>query len=104
MKLAISTTKTNSVSVSLLENDGVVIKAEKENAFGSQVILPMIEELLKSQNISEKDLTEIVVDVGPGSFTGTRVGVAIANMLAYSLKIPVNGKQPPSEIATPHYE
>lgn len=54
-----------------------------------QVVLPMINELLKKQGISLKDLTLIEVNTRHGSFTGIRVGMAIANALSFALKIPV---------------
>lgn len=38
-----------------------------------------------------KGITAIEVNTGPGSFTGTRVGVAVANALGFALDIPVNG-------------
>lgn len=40
-----------------------------------------------------KDIKEIKVNIGPGSFTGIRVGVSVANALAWSLGIKVNGKK-----------
>ncbi len=71
----------------------------------SQVVLPMIKELLAKENKKLEDLTEIEVFEGPGSFTGLRVGAAIANALGYALKIPVNGKKPwEMEIVEPVYE
>ena len=36
---------------------------------------------------------EIEVDRGPGSYTGIRVGVSVANALGFALNIPVNGKK-----------
>ena len=59
----------------------------------SQVVIPMVGKLLKKQKATIQDITEIEVNRGPGSFTGLRVGVAIANALGYALKVPVNGKQ-----------
>jgi tRNA threonylcarbamoyladenosine biosynthesis protein TsaB len=58
----------------------------------AQVVLPMIEVLLKKHQLSYKDITAIEVNPGPGSFTGLRVGITIANTLSYLLKIPVNKK------------
>ena len=58
----------------------------------SQNVLPLIEKALQSEKLTLKDLTDIKVHPGPGSFTGVRVGVAVANTLGWSLKIPVNGK------------
>ena len=59
----------------------------------AQAVLPMIEELLKKHKLELKDISEIKVNPGPGSFTGVRVGVTIANTLGFLLKIPVNGKE-----------
>jgi len=59
----------------------------------SQNILPLIEKALQSEELTFKDLTDIKVHPGPGSFTGVRVGVSVANVLGWSLKIPVNGKR-----------
>lgn len=54
-------------------------------------ILPAIEGVLKNHKIELKDITAIAVNQGPGSFTGVRVGIAVANTLAWSLDIPVVG-------------
>lgn len=59
----------------------------------AQAVLPMIEELFKKYKLEFKDISEIKVNPGPGSFTGIRVGVSIANALGFLLKIPVNGKE-----------
>jgi tRNA threonylcarbamoyladenosine biosynthesis protein TsaB len=69
----------------------------------SQTVLPLIDKIVKDHNLSMKDITNIEVNRGPGSFTGLRVGIAIANALAFSLKIPVNNKKV-GEIEVPIYE
>jgi tRNA threonylcarbamoyladenosine biosynthesis protein TsaB len=74
----------------------------KKQKPGSQVLLPMIVAILKKKKLEFSNLTAIEVNVGPGSFTGTRVGVAIANALGYALDLPVNGKK--GKIAEPVYE
>jgi len=58
----------------------------------SQNLLPFLDEILKKKGIALKDITEIEVNEGPGSFTGLRVGAAVAMTLGYALGIPVNGK------------
>lgn len=52
-------------------------------------LMPVIENILKEANIVPKDLTEIVVANGPGSYTGLRIGITTAKTLAYALNIPV---------------
>lgn len=59
----------------------------------SQQLLPFIEETLNKKHLSFKDISEIEVFPGPGSFTGLRVGVSVANALGYALGIKVNGKE-----------
>lgn len=66
----------------------------------SQQTLPLIEELLKSHKRTICDITNINAATGPGSFTGLRVGLSIANMLGKLLNIPVNKNK---TIATPTY-
>lgn len=66
----------------------------------SQNVLPMIEKILHQQKINSSAIKEIKVNPGPGSFTGTRVGIAVANTLGWVLGVPVNGQK----IALPVYE
>lgn len=57
----------------------------------SKELLPKIDKLLKSQKVLAKKLKGVVVNLGPGSFTGLRVGITVANGFGYGLKIPVLG-------------
>jgi tRNA threonylcarbamoyladenosine biosynthesis protein TsaB len=68
---------------------------EKTGDLKSQNLLPLIEKILKKHKIDLRDLTGIKVNTGPGSFTGLRVGVSVANTLGWVLGIPVNGKKKP---------
>lgn len=101
LKLFIDTSSNKKTIIKL--NDEQLI--ENSRMQHSQVVLPMIERLLKKQKTKFSDITEIEVFEGPGSFTGLRVGVAIANALGFALKIPVNNKKPwKMEIVEPIYE
>ena len=90
--LAIDTaTKIGSVA---LYNDEVGIVGEinlyvKINH--SNVIMKSIDSLFDLSGYTIKDVDKIAVTTGPGSFTGIRIGVAIAKGLAYSLKKPIIG-------------
>lgn len=59
----------------------------------SQNVLPLSEKALKKQELTLRDIKAIEVNPGPGSYTGTRVGVAVANALGWVLGVPVNGKK-----------
>lgn len=55
----------------------------------AEVLLPMIGRVLDEAALTYQDMSAIAVTVGPGSFTGVRVGVAAARGLALSLNIPL---------------
>ncbi|GAB6099932.1 tRNA (adenosine(37)-N6)-threonylcarbamoyltransferase complex dimerization subunit type 1 TsaB [Halanaerocella petrolearia] len=57
----------------------------------SQRLMPQVIELIESSGYQVEDLEGIGVTVGPGSFTGTRIGMATAKSLAQSLDIPIVG-------------
>lgn len=81
-------------------------RLEVKSGLGSaQNVLPAIETLLGKKKLSLSDLKEIKVKTGPGSFTGLKVGVTIANTLGYLLGIPVNGKRVgPQDVVEPRYD
>lgn len=55
----------------------------------SKLLFPALMELFDRQRLSPKDLTMIACGVGPGSYTGIRVGAATAQSMAYALRIPL---------------
>lgn len=55
----------------------------------TQRVLPMVESLLAESKLSLKDLDAIAVSSGPGSFTGLRIGLSIAQGLAYGADLPL---------------
>lgn len=57
----------------------------------SDTLLTKIEELLSRNTLQLADLTGLVVYKGPGSFTGLRIGITVANSLGYALGIPILG-------------
>lgn len=92
-------TKDQKVVVVSLKKDGQMVESlSEENEYGSQVLLPLIKKILDIKKLGYKDIKGIEVSTGPGSFTGLRVGVSVANALGYSLGIPVNGKRQETEL------
>lgn len=57
----------------------------------SRYLVPRVEEGLKELKLNPDDLDLIAVGIGPGSYTGTRVGVVIAKSMAYACKKPLVG-------------
>ncbi len=86
--LYIDTKNQKVVTVSLKKDGKVVESISEENEYGSQVLLPLIMKVVGTHT-----LTAIEVETGPGSFTGLKVGVSVANAFGFSLGIPVNGKK-----------
>ena len=87
--LAISTSSSNA-SVSLLENDKVINELNNTNErTHSEKLMPLIDELLTSSSIPLSDINLIACDVGPGSFTGIRIGVATVKAIAEVRHIPI---------------
>jgi len=71
----------------LLDDKHIKIDAQKQ-----AIALPSaVQDFMKQNNVSMQDLTGIGVIVGPGSFTGIRMGIAYAKGLAIGLNIPVVG-------------
>ncbi len=91
--LLLDTANNKKITVGLNINGQEDIKTEKITSNKTQIILLMIDEILKKHSLELKDLSGIQINTGPGSFTGLRVGLAIANALSFALKIPINHKK-----------
>lgn len=84
--------ETSAASCQLGLHDGQTLRIiEERDARHSRVVLAMAERLLKENDKALRDLDSIAVCVGPGSFTGLRIGVAVAQGLAYAARLPVLG-------------
>jgi len=85
-------TSTKTCSVALI--DGKKLGDEISLHLGlshSERVIPLLDEILKRNGMAIKDIDGIAVSIGPGSFTGIRVGVSTARGLAQSLNIPLVG-------------
>lgn len=83
-------TATDVCSVALTQ--GMEVLGVKESADGnshSKNLLPFIDQVLHDNEKTTANLQGIVVSIGPGSYTGLRIGVSTAKGMAYSLGIPV---------------
>ena len=78
------------ITIGLFKNGEVISELTKESSKNHSIhTMPMIAEILKTNNLLPSYLNEIIVVNGPGSFTGVRIGVTIAKTLAYTLNIPI---------------
>lgn len=91
--LILDTSDNKKITVGLITNGKKDIRTEKITSNKTQIILPIIDRILKRHLLMPKDLSEIKINTGPGSFTGLRVGLAIANALSFALKISINGER-----------
>jgi tRNA threonylcarbamoyladenosine biosynthesis protein TsaB len=76
------------------QGGGVTFLAERQERIGrghAERLVPMVEEALADTRLGFEDLERIAVAIGPGSFTGVRVGVAAARGLALALGIEAVG-------------
>jgi tRNA threonylcarbamoyladenosine biosynthesis protein TsaB len=85
-------TATPFVTVALHDGEDVVVeqRSEQRMKHGEQ-LAPLIDAALRVAGIVRQDLTAIAVGVGPGPFTGLRVGLVTARTLAFVLQLPVYG-------------
>jgi len=91
--LYIDTSDNKKITIGLGIDGKKTSQSEDTSLLRSEAALPLIDRICKHCNINIIDLDKINVNVGPGSFTGLRVGIAIANALSFLLKIPINGKK-----------
>lgn len=90
MKRLLLDTSTQALIIILLDDNEVidyVFKIVERNH--STILMPNISEILEKNNLKIKDIDEIIVGNGPGSYTGIRIGVTVAKTLSYTLNIPL---------------
>ena len=86
--LALETTD-RVASVALLTDYGCREKRIESPLRHEETVMPAVDELLAEAGVSPAQLTAVAVDVGPGSFTGVRIGVCHGNAMALALDLPI---------------
>ena len=72
-----------------IDENGNLLEERSENTLGHlQSLVPMAESLLKKACLAVKDISCVAASVGPGSFTGIRIGVSTARAFAQAMGIP----------------
>jgi tRNA threonylcarbamoyladenosine biosynthesis protein TsaB len=83
-------TATRNTSVALLRGDESIAEATgAEGAAAAETLLPAIDRLLRENGLRAAELDAFAVSIGPGSFTGLRVGLATLKGLAFGSERPV---------------
>ena len=86
-------TSSKNCSVSLSSNDELVshFEMEDDKYRHSELLTSSIQDILSENNLNSKDLDAISIGVGPGSFTGLRIGFSVAKGLCYPNKTKLIG-------------
>lgn len=85
-------TATKAASAALIDNGEIRSEFLINNrTMHSRNLMPLVEEAVKAAGIKKSDIDLFASTVGPGSFTGVRIGVATVKAMAYALKKPVVG-------------
>lgn len=89
--LAIDTSN-EALGIALYQNEQIIAEyvsiSKKKH---STRLMPAIVQMMDNADIEPRNLKKVVVAIGPGSYTGVRIGLSIAKTLAWSLNIPIVG-------------
>ena len=88
--LAIDST-TKKAAVALMLNDTTYVKEIDNEITHSEKLLPLVDEVLNENNVKVKDMDLLACTLGPGSFTGVRIGIATVKALAKVLNKKILG-------------
>jgi len=90
-KILVIDTATEYVYLSLVI-DGAEAGFAYQNDINNHAVtvMPLLDGILQASGVKLRELTEVVVGIGPGSYTGVRIGVSIAKMIGYLNGIPVS--------------
>ena len=92
MKILCIDTSSKLCSVAILEDKELIKKIELNNGLThSESLMPNIKNVFEDARLTINDINLIVCDIGPGSFTGIRIGIATAKAFSDSLNIPTIG-------------
>ena len=93
MKILGIDTSTKFCNLGLIEDEDILIEytingLKKKH---SSILVPAIKDLLKTIDLKMEEINGIAVSIGPGSFTGLRIGLGVAKGLSYTCSLPLLG-------------
>ena len=92
MKILALETSAKAVSAAVTEDGRVLASGFQDTGLThSRTLMPVVEHILKNADLTMADIGAVAVAVGPGSFTGIRIGVSAAKGLAFAASIPAVG-------------
>ncbi len=92
MKILAIDTASKICSVAILENDDIIDEVNLDNGqTHSENLMPMVAKILEKNHVTLADFELLSCCIGPGSFTGIRIGVASVKAMAEVAKLPVIG-------------
>lgn len=92
MRVLALDTSLRACSAAVAEDSVIAAERSVEMARGqAEAVMPLVAEVLREASLTVADLDRIAVTLGPGSFTGVRIGLAAARGLALAARLPVVG-------------
>ena len=91
MNKLIINTANDKLFIVLQKGDNVFCKLSESKMHHNETMLPLIDKILKENNVDIKEINELGVVIGPGSFTGIRVGIATIKAFRDSLGVQAKG-------------
>lgn len=80
------------VSVAILRSNGEVTQSQAvDHGMQGELTAELISKVVSDSGLKIEDITDVVVGVGPGPFTGLRVGLVTASVFAHAREIPIHG-------------
>lgn len=90
MKILSVSTSSNIASVSISENDKCILELNiNNNKTHSETLIPLMDKLFHETNLKLSDIGLVACDIGPGSFTGIRIGISSVKAIADSLNVSI---------------
>ena len=85
-------TSTSAITVAVHDGEHVLAERSVLDARAhTEHLAPLVQDALETAGLRPADITDVAVGIGPGPFTGLRVGLVTARVLAYTMGVPCHG-------------